>query len=124
MPSLRNVHNRLAALEARLPTLGVEDDPSTPAQGIELTRRLAALQAATGDDLTPVLERNALARSTADKEAAIRSCTIRELQLLLVLRGEALDDDGQYTRGSFTDEERAAIAAACAGWGQLEHGKE
>ncbi len=119
MPSVRNVHNRLAALEARLPALAVDDDAPTPTQGVELTRRLSALQAATGDDLTPILERNALARSKADKEAALRACTVRELYLLLVLRGEALNDEGDDTRGTFTDEERAAIAASCTGWGQL-----
>ena len=119
MPSLRNVHSRLAALEARFPAPMVDDDTSTPTQGAELTRRLAALQAATGDDLTPILERNALAQSKADKEAAMRSCTVRDLHLLLVLRGEALDDEGRYTHGTFTDEERTAIVAACGGWGPL-----
>ncbi len=119
MPSLRSVHSRLSALEARLPAPLVDDDTSSPTQGVELTRRLFALQAATGDDLTPILERNALARSTADKDAALRSCTVRELHLLLVLRGEALDGEGHYTRGTFTDEERAAIVAACGAWGPL-----
>ncbi len=119
MPSLRSVHSRLAALEARLPAPLVDEDTLPSTQGVELTRRLSALQAATGDDLTPILERNALARSTADKDAALRACTVRELHLLLVLRGEALDDQGDYTRGTFTDEERAAIVAACGAWGPL-----
>lgn len=123
MPSLRNVHSRVTALEARLPALNLANESLTPAQQTELVARLAAIKVATGEDLTPVLERHALARSTADRETVMRSCTDRELHLLLVLRGEALDDE-RDTSGAFTDEERAAIAAACTGWGQLENGKE
>jgi len=62
MPSLRSVHNRLAALEARLPAPLVDEDTLPPTQGVELTRRLSALQAAAGDDRAVLLERNALAR--------------------------------------------------------------
>jgi len=119
MPSLRNVHSRLAALEARPPASAVDDAPPTPAQCAELARRVAAIKAATGDDLIPLMERYALAGNEADREAAIRACTLRELHLCVVLRGEALDDEGGYTRGAFTDEERVAIAAACAGWDPL-----
>ncbi len=119
MPSVRNVHSRLAALEARLPAPAVDDDALTPAQCAELARRVAAIKAATGDDLLPILERSALAENAAAKEVVMRACTLRELYLFVVLRGDALDDDGRFTRGRFTDEERAAIAAACTGWGQL-----
>lgn len=111
----KGLESRLIALEARPSAPVVESAIATPARQAELGRRLAVLKAATGDDLMPILERHALARNHADIDAVMRACTVRDLHLLLVVRGDYLDDEGRYTRGNFTDLERGAIVAACVG---------
>ncbi len=119
---MRNAHNRLRALEARLPVAGDSDDAAalTPAQQDELAHRVAAIAAATGDDLNLVLQRSAEARTGADKTAVLGICTNRELLLLIALWGGESErpTDGRL-RGCFTERESAAVVALYDTWGVL-----
>ncbi len=114
--AIKGLESRLIALETRFPAPVVENAISTPARQTELAMRLAAINAATGDDLMPILERYALARSKADRDSVMHSCTVRDLHLLLVARGDCLDEEGHYTRGNFTDGEREAIVGVQPGY--------
>ncbi len=113
---MARLDSRVARLERSRPAPPEAPRPLTAAEAAELDRRVAAITAAVGDDVTALLQRFEGARTEQDCCIVLRSCTDRDLVLLLALKGMPLDDGRLFDDEGVTTAERETLASLCRGW--------